>query len=333
LAGDFNFSFFPRLDKMPSSNVPSSKISKVVTNLCSEIDVIDIWRFFNPTARGFTFYSSPHQTASCTDHILLSSHMAHLVTDIGIDPITISDHAAVTMSMSSPRPVERFLVWGLNPFNLLDDEFRKFLNEQTKLYLHCNDIEETDPRAVWEAYKAYMRVMIISYTSKKKKEQISLQLALEKKKSKLEEEFYTAKSEKILIEIKEAWSKLNNLVTKKAERDVLYTRQCLFEKGNKANHLLARLARMAPSTNFISAIKDENGQRKLENKKINGIFKMFFEKLYSSETDKKLLQVSTFFKGIDIPQVSDTQKELLNKPISSKEIKTAIISLQSGKTP
>lgn len=32
-----------------------------------------------------------------------------------------------------------------------------FLEMQTDLYLEVNDCNDSDPRLVWEAYKAYMR--------------------------------------------------------------------------------------------------------------------------------------------------------------------------------
>lgn len=51
----------------------------------------------------------------------------------------------------------------------------KYLNDQTDLFLEFNDKDAADPRIVWDVYKAYMRGMVISYTSqsKKKKKKMS----------------------------------------------------------------------------------------------------------------------------------------------------------------
>lgn len=49
-----------------------------------------------------------------------------------------------------------------------DHYFIEFLLQQTDLCYKINDKDDTDPRIVWEAYKAHMRGMIISYTSQKK---------------------------------------------------------------------------------------------------------------------------------------------------------------------
>lgn len=66
-------------------------------------------------------------------------------------------------------------------------------------------------------------------------------------------------------------------MTRKAEKDILFAQQRLFEFGNKPNKLLARLANHAPPKLFISAVKDENGQRHMDNKYINERFRQFYE--------------------------------------------------------
>lgn len=64
------------------------------------------------------------------------------------------------------------------------------LEDQTDLILEFNDEDRADPRTVWDTYKAYMRGMIICYTSQKKKEQVAKQLEIENKITQLEEIYY-----------------------------------------------------------------------------------------------------------------------------------------------
>lgn len=54
------------------------------------------------------------------------------------------------------------------------------MERQTDLYLEANDCNDSDPRLVWEAYKAYMQGMTISYSIKKKKERSQEQAQVEK---------------------------------------------------------------------------------------------------------------------------------------------------------
>ncbi len=148
----------------------------------------------------------------------------------------------------------------MNTALLMDDKFVKYLSDQTDLFLETNDKKEADPRTVWDTYKAYMRGMIISYTSQRKKERMAKQLEIENKIKQLEEAFYT-------IELKSTRSALHNLITRKAEMDILFTKQN-FLACNNSNRLLARLVRNAPVKSYISAIQDENNQRQISNRQI-----------------------------------------------------------------
>uniref|UniRef100_A0A8C5G1I7 Reverse transcriptase domain-containing protein n=1 Tax=Gouania willdenowi TaxID=441366 RepID=A0A8C5G1I7_GOUWI len=173
------------------------------------------------------------------------------------------------MAVHPPRPSERSFSWRMNATLLMDEKFVKYLTDQTDLFLEINDKNGADPRIVWDTYKAYMRGMIISYTSRRKKERAAKQLEIENKVKLLEETYYKTRSEATLIELKSTRTALNNLITRKAERDILFTKQKFFELANKPNRLLARLARNAPIKSYISAVQDENQQRQTNNRQIN----------------------------------------------------------------
>uniref|UniRef100_A0A3Q2NYD6 exodeoxyribonuclease III n=1 Tax=Fundulus heteroclitus TaxID=8078 RepID=A0A3Q2NYD6_FUNHE len=49
IGGDFNCSLCPHMDR-------------AVKNILEELDLIDIWRHFNPSIKSFTFHSLPHST-------------------------------------------------------------------------------------------------------------------------------------------------------------------------------------------------------------------------------------------------------------------------------
>ncbi len=81
-----------------------------------------------------------------------------------------------------------------------------------------------DPRTIWEAYKAFLRGMIIAYTSKKKKELLFEQMKLEKRIITIEKEFYSSKLAQLLAELKSLRVQLNQLLTRKADRDILFAK-------------------------------------------------------------------------------------------------------------
>uniref|UniRef100_A0A3B5MBT9 exodeoxyribonuclease III n=1 Tax=Xiphophorus couchianus TaxID=32473 RepID=A0A3B5MBT9_9TELE len=238
IGGDFNCSLCPHMDRCPPQNT-QSKNSRAVKNILEELDLMDIWRHFNPSIKSFTFHSLPHSTLTRIDYLFISNHLVHLVEETEIGIISLSDHAPVRLAMQPPRPLDRTASWRLNRLLLLNEDFTKLLEEQTDFFLELNDNSNTDPRLVWDAYKAYMRGIIISYSSRKRKEQLAEQNKIENKIKKLEEEYILSKSDKILGELKTARASLSDITTKKAEKDILFAQQKFFEHGNKPNKYLA----------------------------------------------------------------------------------------------
>lgn len=109
----------------------------------------------------------------------------------------------------------------------------------------------------------------------------------------------------MLKELKVKRLRLSDLLTKKAESNILFARQRLFEFGNKPNQFLARRARNSPQKTFISAISDEDPIRQTDNTKINECFQKFYETLYASELDNNTLTSGNFLDGLKMPQLTD----------------------------
>lgn len=160
-----------------------------------------------------------------------------------------------------------------------------------------------------------------------------MQTTIKRKIKQLEDKYYVTISDDVLTELRTTRVVLHNLITRKAEKDILFAKQRLFEYGNKQSRLLARLARNAPRKSFISVIQDENNQRQVNYRLINDRSKRFHDKLYSSEIDIDKLKEGIFINNLNIPQLSDDQADILEGPISLFEIDTAISSLHSGKSP
>lgn len=158
-------------------------------------------------------------------------------------------------------------------------------------------------------------------------------MEIENNIKKLEKQYYVTKSAETLSELNIARTSLRNLIMRKAERDVLLARRRLFESASKPNRFLARLARNTPSSSFITAIVDVNGERQVGNRQINECFREFYTNLYQSEMDITRLNSGFFLNDLVFPQLSEDQVSLLESPITLIEVDKAISALQSGKCP
>lgn len=66
---------------------------------------------------------------------------------------------------------------------------------------------------------------------------------------------------------------------------------------------------------------------------INNTFKVFYENLYSFESNVNRVEIGSFLNGLDLPSLKLDQKKLLDMPITVMEIQEVIKSLPTGKAP
>ena len=69
------------------------------------------------------------------------------------------------------------------------------------------------------------------------------------------------------------------------------------------------------------------------NKGINEVFEEFYRNLYTSECKPSEEETDAFFSGLEIPTISDEQKERLDAPLTEDEIRATIRAMKPGKSP
>lgn len=69
--GDLNCVLNNKLDKLPISSKPQTRMSKSLTNMLKELGLVDAWRHFHTNKRDFTFMSQVHGSYSQLDHFLV----------------------------------------------------------------------------------------------------------------------------------------------------------------------------------------------------------------------------------------------------------------------
>lgn len=77
----------------------------------------------------------------------------------------------------------------------------------------------------------------------------------------------------------------------------------------------------------------EDGNITTDFSQINETFREFYKKLYGSEFPDDSTSMEDFLNKLNIPALSIDNQRILEKPITREEIATAILSLNSGKSP
>lgn len=155
-------------------------------------------------------------------------------------------------------------------------------------------------RIRWEAFKAFIRGQIISFTSPKKKRTLMEMKTLdEKKKKKNLKQISTiiklnlstiiiklnldANAQLVLLR-----SQYNERSANKAAIHLMKHKQSYYDQGEKPRKLLAWRIKQQQIERSINYIEDQSGKTIVDPKEINEAFKVFYEKLFTSEGTPRL---------------------------------------------
>ena len=102
IGGDFNLVCNPDQDRLSTAgSYRSWQSTDVLKQYMSDFGLCDAWRSHHPTVKEYSFFSPVHRSHSRLDYFLTSSSIMTNISDTQIHPITISDHAPVTLSMTT----------------------------------------------------------------------------------------------------------------------------------------------------------------------------------------------------------------------------------------
>ena len=97
---DFNIPLTP-MDRSTKEKI--SKKTQTLNATIDQLDLIDIYRTFDPKTMNLTFFSSAHRTFSRIDHILGHKSSLDKFKKIEIIPSIFSDHNAVRLDVNYRR--------------------------------------------------------------------------------------------------------------------------------------------------------------------------------------------------------------------------------------
>ena len=152
IVGDFNTSLTP-MDRSTKQKV--NKETQTLNDTIDQLDLIDIYRTFQPKTMNFTFFSSAHRTFSRIDHIL--GHKSSLGKFKNIE-IIFSDHKAVRLDLNYRRkPIKNSNIWRLNNMLLNNQQITEEIKTEIKICIEMNENEDTTTQNLWDTIKALLR--------------------------------------------------------------------------------------------------------------------------------------------------------------------------------
>ena len=127
-------------------------------------------------------------------------------------------------------------------------------------------------------------------------------------------------------------AEINGKETKETIAKINKAKSRFFEKISKIDKPLAKLIKKQTEKNQVNKIQNENGESTTDNTEIQRIIRDYDQQLYANKMDDSE-EMAKFLDKYNFPKLNREEVEDLNRPITSKEIKTAIRNLPANKSP
>ncbi|XP_064418050.1 NACHT, LRR and PYD domains-containing protein 3-like [Latimeria chalumnae] len=221
------------------------------------------------------------------------------------------------------------LRWRLNASLLQDKPFLQQILRDIQDFLSFNKDTAPSKAVVWDALKDNIHGKLLSQASFLKKQSLGRIQTLEEEIRSLEQQFAITPTSALARDLQNKKYKLNTLLSHKAEFALLRTWQQYFEQGERTSRLLAHRLRKLTNAAKVTGIKTYTGVMVTAPKDICQRFTQFYKHLYSSEHPYDHSAVDIFFADLNLPTISDSDREDLDAPISILEITAAITAMPS----
>lgn len=168
MVGDFNGTVNNKLDRLGKKKAThlESKLPRTCFYFTLQEHMCDLWRFYNPEVKDFTFHSARHQSFSRINMIWATKELLFM-RKIEILPKIASDHNPI---LWVAKGVYKQYNWRLNEDLLLNQEILPILKNELNYYFKLNLNKGTSIQTVWEAHKAVMRGNLMSLNAKDKRQ-------------------------------------------------------------------------------------------------------------------------------------------------------------------
>ena len=315
VGGDFNLVLDVHKDKKGGNLTTHSNSLKEVQNMENLLDLIDVWRVFNPDTKRFTWRRTKPEIHSRLDFFLVSASLTPTIRNADILPGYKTDHSLITIHLANNNNPRGPGFWKLNTSFLLDDEYvdliKKTIDNVANEYR--NNVE-VDAVLLWDTMKMQIRSSSLKYAKEKKakikSKEKTLELDISSLRKQLEEGNLsdTAKSDICKeLDIKTLqFEKISQYHTRGA---ILRSKARWYNEGEKNSKYFLNLQKRHFNTKTIKQLKVDDNSVITTDDKILKEAKAFYQKLYTTNKEQNTPDHADIFFPEGFTEILDEQSQ------------------------
>ena len=333
LGGDWNLYMsllLDKLDTMPDTN-DNTDYRENLKSFLEVNDFIDVWRTIHPYERIFTWHRG--EKRSRLDYIFISEHLLNRLKDVRILPGIQSDHSLLELNLDPSQNKERGRgFWKFPEFLLHDTEY--IYNIKSLLQTKVNEYQMEDLGFKWDLIKMDVRNYTIPYCSHLKKVKNKHEKELNEKYNELFSKINTQHNvpENVLNEYNKVKRELETLERENARGIIVRSKIQFVEEGEKCTSYFLRQEKSNYNNKHITKLIDTADNKIVDTpQNILDLEMNFYKNLYDDKSDpvKSTEAENKIFDNLNIPKISDQNKQICEEEFSESEILKSIKAMKS----
>lgn len=223
----------------PSITRAQALSSEALKNFVRDINLVDIWRLQNPTARDYTYFSPHHNMFSRIDYILSTPDLIPTIDKMVFLPRIISDHNAIMTLFNFDFLQGKSSRWRFNTTLLRNEKYLAQVKPKLVEFININKDSVSDKVVVWSAIKGFLRQNAIGFSSYLKRSRTQKITQMEQACCKLERELKDNYSNQVATKLRSVRAELDNTLRQRAELMMHITKHKYYTDSSKPSRLLA----------------------------------------------------------------------------------------------
>ena len=338
--GDFNLVLDVQKDKKGGNPVTHQNALKEVQKIVNSLDLLDIWRVFNPDAKRFTWRRKKPEIHCRLDFFLTSASLSPTITKADIISGYKTDHSLITIHLTYNNNPRGPGIWKLNTSFLLDSEYinliKKTIAEVASDYRNSNEV---DAVLLWDTMKMHIRSSSLKYAKEKRAKLKSKEKSLESDISSLQrklEKNNLSDTDKnhTLNELEVKTLQLEKISQHQTRGAIIRSKARWHHEGEKNTKYFLSLEKQHFNTKTIKQLQLGDNSVINTDDKILREAKSFYEKLYSTCNPQITSDYNdTFFPESFTETLDEQARKECEGLLSSAECFESLKTMAPNKSP